>query len=207
MQMQNSGLLRYRIGAWHQLSKAQSNNSNKLSITVSDFIQNDRLEGTRIQVIHEDFGPLFVCLLDGGGSIISEIADDIVPEFTTQQILTELKKFGFIIEYKPVTKLPSAQIDYLISLRQLHFDKIRVLYVHEYINNIKDVKWYVVAFNIESNPQWINNWYSPHKNEYQSALMNGSALNLLNVSASRKFRWTWLVDNVMSIEDILEANA
>ena len=205
--MINSGLLRYQISDWHQLPKAQSNNSNKLSIVVSDFIQDDRLGGTRIQVIHEDFGPVFVCVVNGEGSIVTPIQDNIVSELTPDQILAELQKFGYYIIYKPTTKLPSAQLDYLVQLRNMKYDKIRILYVHEYIYGIKQIKWYVVAFNVKENPDWINNWYSPSKSEYQSALMNGSAVNLLSVSQSRKYRWAWLVDFVANIDDVLEDNS
>ena len=41
--------LRYNISDWHQAAECLSNNSTKLHIAVSDYIQNDSLGGTKYQ--------------------------------------------------------------------------------------------------------------------------------------------------------------
>lgn len=205
--MINDGLLRYKVSDWRQLPQVQSNNSNKLTISVAEFVQDKRLNGTRIQVTHEDFGVLFACVVNGGGDIVSESEENLVNELTPEQILSELQKFGYYITYKPTIKLPIRQLEYLMSIRGLNFDKIRILYVHEYIYGIKQIKWHVVAFNVKECPDWINNWYSPHKNEFLKALNSGGAMNLSKVSRTEKFNWSFLVDFVANIEDIVEDNA
>lgn len=198
--------LRYKISNWRQLPGAMSNNSNKLKLSTTDFIQNDRLRGLRVQLEHQDFGILFACVLGAEGDIVNEHYENMVVEFTPLQIITELEKYGIYITYQPDKKLPAKQLVYLENLRRLNFDKLRILYVHKYVNGIKEVKWYLAAFRVQENPQWINNWYSPSEKEFHAAMMNGSAMNLSKVSRSEGFNWDWLVDYVANIDDIMEAH-
>jgi len=205
--IQEQRILRYSISSWRQLIYAKSNNSSKLSISVSDFLQDRRLSGTRIQLIHKDFGVLFACVVDVQGDIITEIQEDIITELTPDQILSELRKYGYYIEYRAETKLKSKQLEYLFSIKNLGFDKISILYVHSYNHGIKDIRWYVVAFKVKDNSDWINNWYSPSHTEFMEAISNGSAINISKISFTEKFRWDWLMGAVMSVDDILEANS
>jgi len=205
--MQIKAPLKYRITDWRQLVDVKSNNSRALSISVTDFIQDKRLTGFRIQVNHTEFGVLFACVLQAQGSMVAFLSDNILVEFTPIQILAELEKFGFLVVYEPHRNLPSNQLMYLMKIRELGFDKIRVLNVHKTINGVPHFTWYVVVFNITQNPDWLNNGYSPSEREFFDALQNGSAINISAQQDSKRFNWSWLAGWVGDIGDILEQNA
>ncbi len=197
--------LRYNISDWHQLVEVKSNNSRDLFITVSDFLHDDRISGTRIQVNHKYYGVLFACVVNAQGSMISEFEENLVYELTPKQILLQLAVFGFNVTYEPKKHLSGNQLDFLMTIQGLGFDKLRVLNVWHTENGVKAFKWYVAAFNIKENPEWINNGYSPSEKEYTTALSNGSAMNISALIKEKHWDWSWL-DYVANINDILEDN-
>ncbi len=202
----NSKPLRYKISKWDQLSKVLSNNSKKLHITVAHLLDR-RLTGQRISVIHDDFGCLFSCVLQAKGDIVNELNDNIVIEFTPTQILSELEKYGFFVTYDPEKEVSSSQLNYLITLRGLGYDKIRILNTYTYFHGEQVFKWYIVAFKIKENADWINNAYAASEKEFLTALENGSAINISNISQTNNYTWSWLYGYVANIDDILEDNA
>lgn len=197
--------LRYNISDWHQLTECQSNNSRDLQICVGDFIQDSRLVGLRIQVWHADFGILFACVLNTRGSLVSELSTNIAYELTTDQILSELKKYGFIVTYEPRRHLPESQLSYLRTLKELGYDKIRIIPVYIIEHGTKITKPYIVAFYIKDNVRWLDNMYCSPKTEFHTSLENGSAINISAISATNNWSWTWL-DYVANIDDILSDN-
>lgn len=196
--------LRYKISSWKQLPKCRSNFSGELKLSVSNLIQDARLTGLRIELTHTTFGVLFACVIDAVGAIVDPTVEP--PELTPTQILTELAKFGFLIEYDPSAHLPASQISYLITLRGLHYDKLRILRVWRLVDNLEKADVYVVAFNSEANGNWLNNDYSPKRSEYLDALANGSAINISAISQSQRYNWSWLYGFVANIDDILANN-
>lgn len=199
--------LRYNISSWTQLPQCQSNNSLSLSLHVSQILHDHRLNGTVIRVEHTDFGTLFACLVDGGGPLLSLDATNHIREFSTSEILAELRKYGFYITYNPEANLDGDQLDYLMTLDKLGFDKLRILNVYRYQQDGKVQSTpTIVAFNIKENPDWINNAYSASESEFLCALNNGSAVNISAISQEKKFRWDWLTF-VANIKDILKDNA
>ena len=203
-----SNPLRYNISNWDQLTKCRSNNSADLYITVDHIINDQRLEGTVIRLTHSDFGVLFVCTINCKGTILTpDNNSGIIPEFTTDQILTELKKFGFDVTFNLEKGLSGDQLAYLMTVDELGFDKIRTLdvYVYDELGNRK-YSPYIVAFNIEKCPDWINQSYCLNKTDFLSALNDGGAMNLTYVSQTQQFDWTWL-DYVANIDDIIENNS
>lgn len=201
----NNTPLRYNISDWHQLVDVKSNNSQDLYISVSDFVQDKRLYGLRIQVKHKSFGVLFSCIVNAQGSLFSEISENIIYEFTPEQILLQLEVFGFLVTFNPRQHLPKNQIEFLRKLQGFQFDKIRILNVWHSENGVKCFKWCVVAFNIKENPDWINNGYSPSEKEFKQSLENGSAMNISALSKDNHWNWSWL-NYVANISDILEDN-
>ena len=203
-----SNPLRYNISNWDQLTKCRSNNSADLYITVDHVINDNRLEGTIIRVTHSDFGLLFVCTINCKGTLLTPDPDSgIIQEFTTDQILAELKKFGFDITFSLESGLSGDQLDYLITVDALGFDKLRTLdvYTTDKLGNRK-FSQYIVVFNIEKCPEWINNAFTVDEKSFLEALNNGGAMNLTNVSKTRQFDWTWLT-YVANIDDIIENNS
>lgn len=194
--------LRYVITDWHQLKNAKSNNSRALSIKVADLLQSDILTGLRIQVYHDDYGPLYAVVLNAQGSIVTEINNNMVIEPTTEYILSELHKWGFIIEFEQALYLPQGQLDFLAELKDLGYDKLRMLNVWHIENGIKQFKPYIVVFNVTQNPTWLNNGYAAAESELLGALKNGSAVNISATSKANIWSWGWLTF-VADIDDIL----
>ena len=197
--------LRYSITSWYMLPQCMSNNSRKLHLVVSDILNDSRLSGTLIQLKHEDFGVLFACIVNGSGTLINYQDKSLIPELSTYQILTELSKYGFLIEYTENTNLSGDQIQYLLTLDQLGYDKIALCSVHSSSRDEDKIDRYVTAFIVSDNPKWLNNTYVVPRSEYSEALIKGTAINLTNISITKKFKWNWL-NYVANISDIIEGN-
>lgn len=191
---------RFSISSWDQLPECISNHSRELRLHVAHFINSSVLTGTRITVEHDKFGTLFAYTLMAEGSLVaSQYAQaHIAPPLSPQQILSELKRFGFDIEFSPQCNLPKEQLDYLESVNKLNFDKIRLIAVKETV--------YLVAFNVEYLPQWLDNTHSASQSEFNKAIVEGRAINLTETSDAKKYDWSWLSTFVGSIYDILKVN-
>lgn len=202
-----SNPLQYNISSWDQLTKCQSNNSIHLHIGITDYTDEAKLTGTLIQVKHDLFGTLFACLVNASGKLLSEDFENHIHEFTTEQILSELAKFGFNVTYNPREHLDGEQIEYLMTLNQLGFDKIRTLVVHKFTKNgHTEPTPIVVAFKVDKCSKWIDDRYAENESDFLIALGNGSAINISAISQDKHFEWNWL-DYVASIDDILKDNA
>lgn len=184
----------------------KSNNSPRLSISVTDFIQNKEIAGLRICVEHEKFGPMFTCVLKAHGSIVTCPGNSYYHEFTVDDILKELYKYGFYITYDPKPALTGNQLEYLMTLDKLGFDKIRLMDVVTYYGPVGTVDKYVVAFNAKEHPQWIENTYTADSSGFTDAVMSGSACNLTAISKTKNYNWDWLT-YVANIQDIIKDNA
>ena len=165
-------------------------------------IQNDMLEGLRIAVEHDTLGILFSYVLADSGDLISQV--DPLTLLTTQQILDQLALYGFLITYYQRAYLPGNQLQFLMTLSALHFDKIRLLTVLDPATRTGNT--YVVAFKIQENPAWLDNTATAYLNDFKKALVNGSAFNVSTISESERYRWDWL-DYVANIDDIIRDNA
>ena len=119
--------LRYKISSWRQLPDCLSNNSRELRIHITDFFNNEELRGFRISLEHTTLGVLFCCVLQARGSIVTDEDEYGASELTPEEILKELRKYGFEITYEPIKGLSGNLLDYLITLDKLGYDKIRVL--------------------------------------------------------------------------------
>lgn len=194
---------RYRISSWRQLPECTSNNSKKLHIYVSDYIHNPYISGMRISVEHEVYGCLFSCILRGRGSLVTLIPDS---DMSVREVLLQLAKFGFFIDYDPRDPLAGDQLSYLMTLKDLHFDKLRVLAYSDMKDGAEIFTKHIVAFNSEHHSNWLNNDYCPRREDYMKSLLDGSAVNLTGISETRKYDWAWL-DYVADINDIIEDQA
>lgn len=201
--------LRYNISNWIQLSECRSNNSVDLYITVKQILDDGshRLTGTSILVNHTQYGTLFACLVNAKGSLLTPDPDSgIIKEFTTDEILAELNKFGFDITFSINQHLSGDQISYLITLSGLNYDKIRKLPVYKYDNlGNKVFSDYIVAFNVDGCPEWINQNYACRDIDFNEKLNEGVAINLTYMSETKLYDWTWLT-YVADIDDIIQDN-
>lgn len=197
--------LSYRITKWSQATQARSNNDPDLRIKYTDFINDDKLTGHRLSVVHPLYGTLFCCVLNAHGSMITDVSANVSYEPTTDQILQALEKYGFIIIYKQASELPTSQLEYLSVLNNLGFDKLRILEVYTEKYGDREYKPYIVVFNITQNPEWLDIKHTASYPEFADALANGSAVNVSSASKKNDWSWGWL-DFVANIEDIIEEN-
>lgn len=172
---------------------------------MAELIQNTRLTGTRISVFHSVFGVIFSYIVDAKGTIVRNPSEYV--ELTPDRILEELAKFGFFVEYDPKAHLPEPQLEYLRTLNNLGFDKIRLLRVYEIVNMEQQAEIYIVAFQASPLPYWLNNDYSARRAEFRDALEKGYATNLSAISQTKDYNWSWLYGFVANIEDVLNENA
>lgn len=138
------------------------------------------------------------------------LSDLAVAPVSTQEILDQLKRFGFYIIYEEEKELPGKLLNYLITLDGLGYDKIRILYVDMPMplpGEDVEPKYFVVAFKVKDHPDWINNTYRATENEIIEGTMNGTAINISAMSKDLKFNWNFLKDYVLNIKDILDENS
>lgn len=196
---------RYRIKNLHQLPQCLSNQSRDLKITVTDFIQDYVLQGIRIQIVHEQLGVLFACVIDSYGTLLHENSDGMIDELSWDVINKELEKFGFLIYYHPKQRLKPDQLSFLVTIHNLGMDKIRPISVKDTHRGFEIVHTEIVTFQADRLPRWLDIKYTPSESEYLKALRQGDAINIKVLSKDRKFSWTWL-DYVADIEAILDEN-
>ena len=195
--------LRYRISSWRQLPECRSNNSRDLRIKVTDYFQNYDLTGFKISVEHPKFGTVFAYILNASGTLVTPSNEYEDGDLSVKTLLAELKKFGFDITYKQELNIGTPQLEYLMTLKNLGYDKIRILSVVKLTGNTGKLTPKIVAFQSSVHGDWLNNAYSPKESEFVSALEAGTAANLTYMSETQNFRWDWLKDYVLSIEDII----
>ena len=193
--------LRYEISNWHQLNQCKSNYSNDLSIRVSDFLSDPRLSATRITVHHDLFGDLYTVLVNAHGTILD--SQDTVVFQTPSEILVNLEKFGFLVQFSQREHLSGNQLQKLMTLQTIGFDKIRPLDVYDPIKKVTEK--YIVTFIVEKNPKWLYINYYADKQEFLNAINTGIAMNISALSYYENMDWSWL-DYVANISDILEDN-
>lgn len=197
-----SRTLRYKITSWMQLSQCLSNNDPCLKASAIK-ITDDRLQGTVVKVTHKKYGCLFAYLVEGTGV---DVENPSIPTLTPKEILIELRRFGFFVVYDVIGTLPGEVIEYLITLDKLGYDKIRYMLISEptLFGTEKDPDYFVTAFKIKDHPDWINNTYRARTDEFQDALMAGTAINITSISEEKHFDWSFLKDYVLNISDIIE---
>lgn len=195
--------LRYNISSWDQLVECMSNYSSSLHLEVKHILQDSRVTGTVIEVIHEELGVLFGYLVNGTGPLLAS-DDPLEYELSCADVLKQLERFGYLITFDCQKNISSNQVEFLRTLDGLGFDKIRLMDVYTYSNTgVKVYTPHVVVFNIRNNPGWLDNTYSASNEEFLDSLSKGYAVDVSGISQSSKYHWDWL-DFVGSIKDILK---
>lgn len=202
---------RYNISNWQQLAECKSNNSVDLYITVKQIIDDGshRLQGVNILVNHSQYGTLFACLINSSGSVLTpDPVSGIIKEFSTDEILAELNKFGFDVEFSINQHLSGDQISFLMTVNDLGYDKLRRIWVQDRPDGTYSE--YVIVFNTSSEkcPQkWITGdpVVQCGKKLFVDALIGSVAMNLTDLAQTKDFDWTWLT-SMVNIEEIIEEN-
>ena len=198
--------LRYNISNWLQLSECRSNTSVDLYITVKQIIDDGshRLTGIAILVQHTQYGTLFACLVNAEGSlIVKDENSGIISEFSTDAITKILATFGFDVTFHINQHLSGDQISFLMTVNDLGYNKLRRLYVQDKPDG--RYSEYIVVFNVEKCPDWINLDFTCGKKPFVDALISSGAMNLTDLEQTKGFDWTWLT-YIANIDDIIEDN-
>lgn len=200
-----SQLLQYKISKWDQLSQCRSNNSPDLKIVVSKYVQNQDIEGTKIEVTHPIYGTLFAYTILPRGDLVTNIESDNLETMHHEMLLNELKRYGFYVLYEEEQYLPVGQVHLLKTLQGLRFDKIRIFAIQNLSSEWKD-SLRVTAFNIMAHENWLNAGYSPTVQEWQNAILDGTAFNVSGLDEAKKYHWDFLYNTVGDIDKILLTN-
>ena len=195
----NTMPLRYSISSWKQASKCLSNSSKQLRITVTELCDKINLEGLRIAVEHQRYGTLFAYVINAKGDIVQDQSDALL---TTEDILAQLAKYGFYITYAVYDRVTGDQIDYLLTIQKLGYQKVRVLTVYKQQDNNEIYTQHLVAFDEMKMLDWLSSDYEASEKEYRDAIELGVAVSLDNMSEAKSFDWSWLT-YVANIDDIV----
>lgn len=201
--------LRYEIDSWDQVPQCTSNLSKHLHLTY-DIVLDRSLTGSIIRVEHDKYGCLFAYMVESSGNLLDPMSDGMMFELRTEDILLELAKYGFIISFnKDLPVLNNNQYELLCTVNGLGFDRIRVMYVDSLSSNRtteKERTARLVVFRIESLPDWLNFHKVCTSKEFDKALESGGAINLTQAKGGLKGNnWSFLIDNVLSISDLLDS--
>jgi hypothetical protein len=198
----DSNILQYQISDWTQLSKCQSNNSPDLKISVSKYMQNWDIEGTKIEVKHPTYGVLFAYTILPKGELITDITKEPLEVMHKQTLLNELRRYGFYVDYQEEAHLPAGQVNLLRTIQGLKFDKIRLFSVADTSTEFYDTIR-ITAFNVFEHDAWLNPGYSPSKKEWEAAILDGTAFNISGLDEAMKYDWDWLYNGVYDLDAIL----
>lgn len=190
--------LQYRISDISQLPECLSNNSRDLSISVSNMINSSTLTGKRVSVNHSVYGTLFAYIIDAAGTIIS----DIQPEgMSIPDMLVELKRFGFLIEWVNWPQLSGKQLSALGGILQT-FPTSKLRWIGVYDGRGRATN-HIVAFDYSRLSDWLDAAFVVSERDFKQALLDGSCIEVSKVLDIEHTDWSWLKGWVANIEDIL----
>lgn len=201
--------LRYEIDSWDEITGCQSNNSPKLHLTY-DVALGRSLSGQIIRVEHDDYGCLFSYVVEASGVDVSCAPNGTVFQLTTDELLMELEKYGFIVKFSKCLQISNAQYQLLMSSQLLGMSKIRIMYVdmttkRNRFDDDYERKPYLVMFKTDKLPMWLSNGKVCSKQEFEDALAKGYAVNLTECEGGLHGNdWSFLTDKVLNVTDILK---
>ena len=159
-----------------------------------------------IKVNHANYGVLFAAMINGSGSLISkedEEGNDL-PFLTTEEILKQLEKFGFYIEYNVESNLPSNVIAYLSELYNLGYDKITQVYLES--TSVSGSKVWrptvIVMKSYQDNDDLLTFNCRLFRDKFYKKL---EANSIINVTHEDNMEWSWL-NYIANISDLLDEN-
>ena len=137
--------------------------------------------------------------------LITNIEKDNLDTIHHDQLLHELKRYGFYVLYEESEYLPAGQVMLLKTLQGLRFDKLRLFVVHDLSDQWEDTLR-VTAFNLIDHQDWLNASYSPSKKEWETAILDGTAFNVSGLDEAKKYHWDFLYNNIEDIDKIILRN-
>ena len=198
--------LRYQITNWDQVTECFSNNSKNLYLTISKLRDNPTIRGDVIKVNHTKYGVLFAAILNGDGKLLNTYTEDYLPLpfMSTQMILRELERFGFIIKYDVKNHLPADILTFLSTVDNLGYDKItKVCLETKFEHSAK--MWLPTTIIMKSryNDDLLTYGCRISRKVFEEKL---TANVVMNIEHEANMSWDW-VTYIANIEDILSENA
>ena len=135
--------------------------------------------------------------------LVKDENSGIISEFSTDAITKILATFGFDVTFQINQHLSGDQISFLMTVNDLGYNKLRRLYVQDKPDG--RYSEYIVVFNVEKCPDWINLDFTCGKKPFVDALISSGAMNLTDLEQTKGFDWTWLT-YIANIDDIIEDN-
>ena len=179
----------------------KSNNSKKLSISLSKISDPTRLSGRVVSVKHSVYGTLFAATINGVGQLITTEDEEgnPLPFLTKDEILKQIMKFGFYIYYDEKKHLPQDILVFLQNVMNVGFDKITKVFVEcSDAGGRKVWRPYIIAMKSEKNIDLLNFGCKVTRKVFNSKLESNCVMNLNREGYS----WDW-VTYMANISDIL----
>jgi hypothetical protein len=182
---------RYRINKWTQLNKIPSDNSSAVRIKVSEFCNSGILQGTNINITDPKRGTVFAYTINAQGTL----PNSEVSELSVEQILQELARWGFNVEFSPEFNLSEAQSRFIRSFLNMGCTHMRAV-------NVKDIKGtFLIAFNVNDNRllryprnfprKLLDITYEFQRQEWNELLTCG-IIQVNKQENYKQFSWNWL---------------
>ncbi len=200
--------LRYKICRWPQAVKCLSNNSRKLKITVTELFNSNSIKGLLIKVRHINYGTLFAAMIEGQGDLVTDTTKegDIIPWMSTNEILVQLKKFGFDITYVEKLSLDTPTLEFLMKLKSLGYDKItRMVVMFRELDGTLSAKTLPLAIKSEHNVDKLTFGCQITAKKFYQRCADGYIYNMQDKD-EMKLKWRW-IDAIYNIDDILSENS
>ena len=166
-----------------------------------------RLKGLVLSVNHSNYGILFSTMITGSGELISEEDEngEPIPFLTTEQILTQLEKFGFIIKYDVKSNLSNDVLAYLSTMYNLGYVKINRIGVRMPNQNGDRYNRPTVILmkDVSDNNNLLKFDQVISQVEFNKKLDANIVVNITDELESDSWDWVTYMAN---LEDILEEN-
>lgn len=145
-------------------------------------------------------------MIEGSGKIISKQDEEgyDIPFLTTDQILKQIEKFGFLVYYNVKSNLPDATLDFLQSAMRLNYDKINRIMLQT-TSNYGETIWkptVVIYKSVDMNVDLMKYGVKVLRSKYLEKVDAGT---LINVN-EENIDWDW-VDSFYNLSDIMDENA
>ncbi len=200
-------LLRYEISNWDQITNCLSNNSKALSLSLSKVIDGNAMRGLVVKVNHANYGTLFAAMIKGSGQLLTDKDEEgqILPFLTTDEILKQIAKFGFIISYVERAHLNNETLVFLNNVKQLGFDKITRVQL-ETRNEYWAKAWTpkILVIKSQYNTDLLKFDCSLPIKNFNEKLANNWIMNVTDLDAEN-VTWDW-VTYIANIIDIINEN-
>lgn len=145
-------------------------------------------------------------MIKGTGELISNVDEEgnDLPFLTTDQILEQIAKFGFIVVYDLKSNLPSNVLSYLSQLYNLDYDKITRINVKSILANgeIRCTPTIIVMKSYKGNDDLLTFDCTIGYKQFCDKLVANS---IMDVTDEPGMVWDW-VTYMANLKDILDEN-